>query len=106
MAGETWPSISSALEETIAQLDRLHGQPSERMRTAKRDLDALVATLGHSSVPWGGDPADDPMGAWRPAMAPRAEPRPYVSLPERTTHGGPFGPAVRAKLIEEALARR
>lgn len=31
---------------------------------------------------------------------------PFVGLPERTTHGGAFGPKVRDKLIAEALLRR
>lgn len=33
-----------------------------------------------------------------------SDPIPYVPLPQRTTHGGPFGPKVREKLIAEALA--
>ena len=30
----------------------------------------------------------------------------FVPLPQRTTHGGPFGPKVRAKLIAEILGKR
>ena len=30
---------------------------------------------------------------------------PFVPLPSRTTHGGRFGPAVRAKLRSEALRK-
>jgi hypothetical protein len=30
-------------------------------------------------------------------------PQPRVVLPQRRTHGGPYGPAVRAKLTREAL---
>jgi hypothetical protein len=37
---------------------------------------------------------------------PAPAPVPFVPMPRRTTHGGPFGPVVRAKLIREALARR
>lgn len=106
MAGVTWPSISFALDETIASLEQLHAQSQSNRAKAKAQLDLLVETLGVSSAPWVEESSADLVGAGRPSSPALPAPTPYVALPERTTHGGPFGPAVRAKLIAEALARR
>ncbi|NJD28873.1 MAG: hypothetical protein FIA92_11325 [Chloroflexi bacterium] len=105
----TWRSTSS-VDETLAQLDALHRPLAERRAAARVDLDRMVAALSVSSEPWA-EAAD----AERPTPSARRragtvaqgrEPDQFVALPERTTHGGPFGPAVRAKLIAEALANR
>jgi hypothetical protein len=106
MADETLRLIYSAADETIAQLDQLNRLSSERMLTHRQSLDAATARLGDSSLPFvetmGAEPA---MGSAEPAMARRGAAEPYYALPQRTTHGGPFGPAVRAKLLAAALAK-
>jgi hypothetical protein len=104
MADVTWPSISSALDETIAALDRLNEAQRQRRAAAAAELAALTGRLGESSEPWTETTATPaPTSATTPTRRPRPEPRPYVDLPERVTHGGPFGVKVRNKLIEEAL---
>jgi hypothetical protein len=110
MADVTWPSISSAADETLAQLDALHRpQQAERLRH-REAMAEMVSRLGESSEPWRDDepfnPAPTVKGQPSPGRPAREEPTPFVPLPERTTHGGPFGPKVRAKLIAEALADR
>jgi len=107
MADETLRSIYSAADETVAQLDQLHRASRERALTTRLSLDAAVARLGDSSLPWvepGGEAAG---GDYRGVSPPRSPSpaEPYFPLPERTTHGGPFGPAVRAKLLAAALAK-
>jgi hypothetical protein len=105
MADVTWLSASS-VEETIAQLDALH-RPLQTERL--RFLDAQKATvsrLGESSQPWPEEEAFNPQSGMKGYASPVPQPTPFVPLPERTTHGGPFGPKVRAKLIAEALERR
>jgi len=109
MADETSRSIYSAADETVAQLDQLHRASRERARATRLSLDAAVARLGDSSLPFvdqmGGEAAG---GDYRDASSPRPPspaPPPYFPLPERTTHGGPFGPAVRAKFLAAALAK-
>ena len=110
MADETLRSIYSAADETVAQLDQLHRASRERARATRLSLDAAVARLGESSAPFvdqmvGTDP-QPPSGGTGPSRSGAvAEESPYFPLPERTTHGGPFGPAVRAKLLAEALAK-
>lgn len=107
MADVTWPSISSAVDETLAQLDALHAPLRARRQATSEAMSAMVARLGESSEPWREDDAFTPPPAVRPPgqPAPASPSMPYVPLPERTTHGGPFGPAVRNKLIAEALAK-
>lgn len=106
MVDATWPSISSAVDETVANLNELHGLLLRRQEASRAHLDGLVERLGESSVPWPEESPADPTGAFGPGKSDRTEPRPYVHLPERTTPGGSWGPKVRAKLIAEALARR
>lgn len=107
MADGTLRSIYSAADETVAQLDQLQQASRNRALTARQSLDAAVGRLGESSLPYmdpvaGGSPVAGPVPA---RDAPVAEPEPFVPLPQRTTHGGPFGPAVRAKLLAAALAK-
>jgi len=108
MADESLRSIYSAADETIAQLDQLHRASIERALTSRAALDLATAQLGDSSAPFvetsGGGPTVG-AGDLAPARQPVAEPEPYYPLPQRTTHGGPFGPAVRAKLLAAALAK-
>lgn len=107
MADATWPSISSAVEETLAQLDALH-RPLQTERLRHREAMAgMVSRLGESSEPWRDDEPFNPTATLKGSAQPeRPREVPFVPLPERTTHGGPFGPKVRAKLIAEALADR
>jgi hypothetical protein len=109
MADEILRSIYSAADETIAQLDQLNRLSSERVLRWRQSLDAATAQLGNSSLPFEGLDRETPAGPsnWEgsSALPPAAEPEPYYALPQRTTHGGPFGPAVRAKLLAAALAK-
>jgi hypothetical protein len=107
MAVMTWPSISSAADETIEQLNGLHLAERNRRRDGAALLQAAVARLDVAGLlqPDEIDPVprerrDERSG--RSAVEP--DPVPFVALPRRTTHGGPFGPKVRDKLIAEALA--
>ena len=111
MANETLRSIYSAADETAAQLDQLLRASSERTLTTRQSLDTAVARLGDSSLPfvdanWEGPTgAGGQLGASTPQPRPAPGETPYFPLPQRTTHGGPFGPAVRAKLLAAALAK-
>ena len=108
MANEILRSIYSAADETVAALDQLHRASRERALATRQSLDAAIARLGDSSLPFvdgmaGDGPATAPAGPPRPR--PVDDETPYYPLPQRTTHGGPFGPAVRAKLLAAALAK-
>jgi hypothetical protein len=109
MADEILRSIYSAADETVAQLDQLHRASQERARATRLSLDAAVARLGDSSLPFvdgnaygSQEPLSEPAP---PRPRPVVDETPYFPLPERTSHGGPFGPAVRAKLLAAALAK-
>jgi len=108
MADETLRSIYSAADETIAQLDQLHRLSSERMLTHRQSLDAAISRLGDSSLPFEEVGASSGAVDYRGVSSPRSaapDEAPFYALPQRTTHGGPFGPAVRAKLLAAALAK-
>lgn len=111
MADALWQPIflaPSAVEETFAQLDNLMTREATKRAAERARLEAAVAGLDAATPAATEQPEERPVGrAPRPRQA-AAEPvpTPYVNLPERTTHGGPFGPQVRAKLVAEALARR
>lgn len=98
-------SIYSAADETVAQLDQLHRLHRDRVQTNRQSLDSACAMLGASSLPFvdqGEPPAEEgPVARSRP-VAPEM---PFVALPTRTTHGGDWGPAMKRKLIAEALAK-
>jgi hypothetical protein len=98
--------ISDSIEATLASLDGLNAARRSRDAATFAKLEAIVANL--DTIPPQIED-DEPMVPERRAR--RAEPpgRPAddsvpfgVSLPERTTHGGPFGPAVRRQLLAEA----
>ena len=108
MVDETLRSTYSAADETIAQLDQLNRASSERMLASRQSLDAATARLGDSSLPFEEVGASSGAADYRGASSPRfaaPDELPYYPLPQRTTHGGPFGPKVRAKLLAAALAK-
>jgi hypothetical protein len=105
MADETLRAIYSPADETIAQLDQLHRAMSDRALTHRQTLDRITARLGDSSLPFEEHVAATPSREGFPVRPPVDEPEPYYPLPQRTTHGGPFGPVVRAKLLAAALAK-
>lgn len=104
MADVTWPSISSAADATIASLDALFERQRARREKGLAELAALTSRLGDSTEPWT-EPTTSamPSRASSPESRRPHEPMPFVVLPERSTHGGDFGPKVRRKLIAEAL---
>ena len=108
MADETLRSIYSAADETIAQLDQLHRASSERNLTSRAALDFATSRLGDSSLPFVETMAADqsnPVGGSSPSREPVAESAPFYPLPQRTTHGGAWGPKMRAKLLAAAMAK-
>jgi hypothetical protein len=95
---------------TQAKLDAL--LETERSRKAA-DFAAFqqhIAQGWSPSQPEGEWPEPDgtrePARRGRRVTAPAPPDEPYVRLPERTTHGGGFGPRVRQHLIDEALSGR
>jgi hypothetical protein len=110
MADEMLRSIYSAADETIEALDRLRAERSARDQSMWRSLRDAADRLGDSSSPYFDPVAGDgpAVGQPGPSSSRRSvdEEVPYVALPQRTTHGGPFGPKVRQKLIAEALEKR
>jgi|GEM_PF-5033783 len=111
MAAPRWPSISSSLDATIASLDALHQADRDRSRETLRSLESVVGQLG---IPSGFDDEDDRASAGplerrderSAGSAPSPDPAPFVALPQRTTHGGPWGPKMREKLTAIALGKR
>jgi hypothetical protein len=75
--------------------------------SADKALDDLRAVVrGLDEVSDGPDDSFDfPVGS-EPSVQRRLQPQPKPEepqLPQRRTHGGPFGPKVRQKLLAEAL---
>ena len=99
-----WPSISSALDETSGQLDRLLAPAREQRSRNLQRLELIVAGLD-------GVTADEPEPTAERHERPEdrrlqaPDPAPFVALPQRTTHGGPWGPAMREKLTRIALEK-
>jgi len=90
---------SGSCEETLAQLDAL--QAAERSRNAS-DLGRLTALVGGLGT---GTEIAPELGVPTPGSRPaefrdRPETVAYPLLPQRTTHGGPFG----ASIIERVAA--
>jgi hypothetical protein len=104
MADENLRSIYSPADETVEQLNDLNRANQLRAQTTRQSLDAACTRLGDASAPFV-DPLDAGGLPAGPALAPAPVPTPYYPLPQRTTHGGPFGPVVRAKLLAAALAK-
>ena len=104
------PSISSQLDETIAQLDRLHQPARERRARDFEALQAIVAVLGQPFDPSLEDETPE-LGRGLGPRYPQPQTAPSgggalpfgFELPTRTTLGGDFGPAVRRRLIADAI---
>jgi hypothetical protein len=98
------PSISLALEASIVELERLH--QANRARE-DRDLAQLIGAVGRLDVGWLATSDEPSMGRGERQPEPRRRPSapsesvPFVPFPKSYDHG----PAVRAKLIAEALER-
>jgi hypothetical protein len=104
MVDVTLRSIYSAADETAADLDRLLSASALQRSQNLRRLENMVSGLGHSDV----DTPEAPQERHeRPPdrRPPTPDPQPFVALPQRTTHGGPFGPVVREKLTRIALEK-
>jgi hypothetical protein len=107
MVDATLRSIYSAADETVADLDRLHAMTQATRSRARLNLDAIVARLDGNLVTEEPEVAPERRGrADVDRGTTTADPLPFVALPQRTTHGGPWGPAMREKLTREALAKR
>lgn len=99
-------AISSSLDATVSALDRLHQASESRRTLSRRLLDGALARL--DAVVTG-----DIEGTYAPARTngaedrrpPAPDPAPFVPLPRRTTHGGPWGPAMREKFTREAIEK-
>lgn len=109
MVDATRWSMSSAIDATNESLDRLFQATRARTLDGALKLEAAVARLDEPV----GTGLDESTTAPREALrdergerSARPDPAPFVPLPQRTTHGGPFGPKVRDKLTREALAKR
>jgi hypothetical protein len=107
MAEVTSRSIFSAADETIRQLDGLHLAERNRRRESARNLEAAVARLDvAASQPDERDPEPGERRDERNGLsAPTRDPVPFVALPGRTSHGGPWGPKMREKLTAIALEK-
>lgn len=99
-----WPR-SYSTEELMSQLDRLH-------QTARAEDDRWLNLLRNQTLPPPMAPSEDeqdvvvaPERPGRGLVPPAPEQSPFVALPRRTTHGGPWGPAMVRKLTDEALAK-
>ena len=106
MENETLRSIFSAGDETIAALDRLHMTTQASRIRARASLDAVVAGLTGTFVVEEPDPLERRERAETDRRPPSQDPQPFVALPQRSTHGGPFGPKIRDKLTQAALAKK
>jgi hypothetical protein len=92
------------VDETIRQLDQLFQAERARREGSLALLRSVVQRLEGPLTP---DPEPLEQGGGRGAPRGVTTPAvPFVPLPQRTTPGGRWGPAVRAKLRSEALAKR
>lgn len=102
----TLRSIYFAADETIASFDRLHMTTQAQRSRSLQQLEGVVAGLDGSF----GGPEEAPSVQRRERNGDRVptsqDPEPFVALPKRTTHGGPWGPKVAAKLRAAALEKR
>lgn len=92
-------------DETIRQLDQIFQAERARVDAHRQRSEADSRRLDGSLLP----PDEPPLGrdegrGTRRGLTNPSEP--FIPLPSRTTHGGRFGPAVRAKLRSEVLGRR
>lgn len=110
MAARSLPASSfwEAFDQISANLER-------ESQTAQRDLAALehIIARGWTLSPDPGEtqlptpPGRKREGAAGDDRSPAApDPAPVVLMPRRTTHGGPFGPRVEARITALALEKR
>ena len=106
MVDVTWPSIFSAADATIDQLNGLNLAERSRSLDGIRFLEAAVARLDGA---WVDQPDEAPAPRQRNERdvrsAPAPDPVPFVALPQRVTHGGDWGPKLREKLTAIALGK-
>ncbi len=100
----------TSFDATYDALSAVLTAEQQRQTTFRTRFEALIAQQHALEAPLTGDgDADEaPRGrgmAAREVSSGLPERLPRVQLPVRTTHGGDFGPQVRAKLIREALDR-
>ena len=103
-ADATWPSISSALDETSAQLERLFAPSREQRSRNLQRLERIVAGLDGVTADES-EPTVERRERPEDRRPPAPDPQPFVALPTRSTHGGPWGPAMREKLTRIALEK-
>lgn len=98
-------SIYSAADETSADLDRLLSTSREERSRNRARLEQIVAGLDgrYSDEP---EPSAERHEREQDRRPPAPDPVPFVALPQRTTHGGYWGPKLREKLTAAALAKR
>ena len=101
--------IFSAADDTIEQLERLHAASQARRTDYLGQLRAVVAGLDRGSPEEppevGPDAGPERRRRNEERRSSGLEGEPFVALPQRTTRGGDYGPAIRGKLIREALAK-
>lgn len=111
MGEPTLPSMPS-FEETYAQLAELLETEQRRKATDLARFNDLIAA-GWAPTPVGGDDEAQAVPPPGPTPFPRrgrvtnspAEDHTYVQLPQRRSHGGPWGPAMVAKFRRIAAER-
>lgn len=98
MADET--RYSTSIDETLAQLDALHN--AERA-TRSLWLGRLEAAVAVPPVAAFDEEGVAPLRGRRDERMERSasepDPQPFVPLPTRTTHGGPFGASIRDRVL-------
>lgn len=111
MTGDaTLRSIYSAADETVADLERLNQKGRAQQGLLLPELKAIVARLDFGSGTAEDEtvvaPRRNERGGDRSPTAPAdSDPAPFVPLPQRTTHGGRWGPKMVEKLTNIALER-
>lgn len=98
-------SIYSAADETSADLDRLLSTSRDQRSRNLAKLEQIVAGLD-AAIPVEPEPSAERHEREQDRRPPAPDPVPFVALPQRTTHGGPWGPKLRAKLTAAALEKR
>ncbi len=99
-------AIYGPADATIAALNELHAQSQARQTDYLAQLRAVVARLDANLPDEEPEPIERPSRdePRRPTRAEREYEIGDEDLPQRKrSRGGPFGPAVRAKLVKEAL---
>lgn len=100
----TLRSIYSAADETIEAFDRLQQSTLLRRSHDLQRLESVAAGLNGAYQDEPEAPLTRERREDRPATG--AAPEPFIPLPKRTTHGGPFGPKVAAIITAEIVRKR